>query len=269
MLNLKRYRKYLIMGCIIALVSALMLPHRNMDTGTPRDMDEIRESGLLRVAVEYGKNSYFLNGEGEPEGFHYELARRFAEAHGLQLEVIPEMSLQEQDRLLSEGRCDIVLGGRQLLAVEDTARSYTLPVAVDRQIIIQRKEELAGDSTCPFLHTQLELAGKTVCIPENSAIRQRIRHFMEETGDTVYVEEVPRYGAEQLMALVAHGDRCYAICEEHVVKAHIHHYPQLDDRLAFSFNQFYSWVVSPQSPVLLDSLNSWIQREGLNKRVCE
>ena len=34
----------------------------------------------------------------------------------------------------------------------------------------------------------------------------------------------------------------------------------IDINTAISFTQFYSWGVSKQSPVLLDSLNTWLER---------
>ena len=36
--------------------------------------------------------------------------------------------------------------------------------------------------------------------------------------------------------------------------------PQIDINTAISFTQFYSWAVSKQSPVLLDSLNTWLDK---------
>lgn len=261
----KRYRKYLVIGCLIALVSALMLPKEQVVSTTPRDMADILSEGILRVTTEYGKHAYYVGADGTIGGFHYQLIRQFAEEHGLQLEVIPEMSLPVQDSLLLGGHCDLIAGGRLLVSGTDSLLAYTTPITIDRQVIIQRHKE-ADDSLCSYVESQLQLAGKTVCIPENSPVKQRIHHFIEEIGDSIFVEEIPRYGTEQLMALVAHGDRCYAICEEHMVQAHIHRYPQLDTRLAFSFTQFYSWAVNPQSTVLLDSLNCWLRRKGFNYR---
>lgn len=89
---------------------------------------------------------------------------------------------------------------------------------------------------------------------------------MEEIGDSIYIREIPRYGSEQLMAMVAHGDICYAVCEENIVRTHLHQYPQLDTGLPIGFNQFYSWVVSAQSPTLLDSINVWIEQKGIKLR---
>lgn len=258
----KRYGKYLLFGVIIATVSALMLPDKGQ-TGPLRDYANIAREGVLRVTMAYGANSYHVNEEGEPDGFHYRLVKQFAEEHGLALEVIPEMDAAAQDSLLANGACDLIADGRLLTDEYDTARArYTRPVSKDRLLLVQRKAE--ADSLCPHLKSQIELAGKTVCIPQNSLFRQRIAHIMEEIGDSIHIREIPRYGQEQLMAMVAHGDICYAVCEEDVVHSHISQYPQLDTRLPIGFNQFYAWMTHPNAPDLADSLNRWLDEKRFN-----
>ena len=79
-----------------------------------------------------------------------------------------------------------------------------------------------------------------------------------EIGDTIYIQEVEKYGPEQLLAMVAHGDIDYTVCDESIAQASINDFPQLDIKTAISFTQFYSWGVSKHSPFLLDSLNAWL-----------
>ena len=87
----------------------------------------------------------------------------------------------------------------------------------------------------------------------------RIRNLGNEIGDTIYIKEIDKYGSEQLISLVAHGDIDYAVCDESIARAVTDSIPQIDINTDISFTQFYSWGVSKQSPVLLDSLNSWLQ----------
>ena len=262
---LRHYRKYLFIGVIIAAVSALMLPSREREV--IRDYAHIQAEGTLRVTISYGANNFYVNEAGELEGLHYQLIQQFAQEHGLNLEVIPEMDIERQDAMLQSGECDLIADGRLLTTDYDSTRvRFSLPVTVDRLILIQRKPDSGADSLCTHLRSQVELAGKTVCIPMNSPFKQRIQHLMEEIGDSIYIREVPRYGSEQLMAMVAHGDICYAICEENMVRAHLNQFPQIDDRLAISFNQFYSWVGRAASPALLDSLDTWLVQQGIRWR---
>lgn len=260
----RHYKKYFFIGVIIAIVSALMLPSQKVEE-TGRDYADIQKEGILRVTIKYGANSYHVNEEGELKGLHFQLIQQFAQEHGLKLEVIPEMDVQKQDAMLLSGACDLIADGRLLTTDYDsTSVHFTQPMTVDRLILVQRKAEV--DSLCPHLNSQIDLAGKSICLPMNSPFKQRIHHLMEEIGDSIYIQEVPRYGSEQLMAMVAHGDICYAICEENVVRTHLSQFPQIDDQLAISFNQFYSWVTRTNSPALLDSLNTWLVQQGFRWR---
>lgn len=263
---IRHYAKYAVIGVLI--LTALMLKPEliKRQKSSTRDYDDISAEGILRVAMEYGNNTYHFDAEGNPTGFHYDLVKRFANERGLQIEIIPESGIEQQKELLVSGACDLIAGDRLITLQQgsDSQLSYTLPVNIDRQIVLQRK---AGtDSLCTHLKSLIDLAGKQICIPADSPSKIRIQHLIEEIGDTIYIKEIPQYGTEQLMALVAHGDICYAVCKKEIVDAHIHTYPQLDNSLNISFNQFYGWIVRAKSTTLLDSLNSWLQRDKVSVR---
>ena len=135
-------------------------------------------------------------------------------------------------------------------------RNRWSPIILNKQVLVQRKPEKENDSL--YIHSQLELARKTLHLVKNSPAILRIHNLSNEIGDTIYIKEVEKYGQEQLLAMVAHGDIDYAVCDESIAKASINDFPQLDIETAISFSQFYSWGVSKHSPILLDSLNSWL-----------
>ena len=64
---------------------------------------------------------------------------------------------------------------------------------------------------------------------------------------------------------MAHGDIDNAVCDESIARAAADSLPQIDINTAISFTQFYSWGVSKQSPALLDSLNTWLERFARSK----
>lgn len=262
---IRHYAKYAVIGILILTVLMLKPEFLKRQKSSMRDYDAISEEGILRVAMEYGYNTYHFDTEGKPTGFHYDLIKQFADKHNLELEIIPETKIERQNDLLVSGACDLIAGDRLITQQEnDSLFSYTLPVSIDRQIVMQRKS--GTDTLCTHLNSLLDLAGKELCIPADSPFKIRILHLIEEIGDTIFIKEIPHYGSEQLMALVAHGDICYAVCKKEAVDAHIHAYPQLDNSLNISFNQFYGWMVRAKSTALLDSLNSWLQRERVSIR---
>ncbi len=222
---------------------------------TPRDYAEIAESGVLRAVTEYNAISYHADGDSVT-GFHYELLQAFAQSKGLTSDITPEMSFPERLKGVQQGKYDILANSTMMTIESKDSLALTMPIIVNKQVLVQRKSETPDDSL--YIGNQLALAHKTVHVVKASPAILRIRNLSNEIGDTIYINEVEKYGQEQLLAMVAHGDIDYAVCDESIARASQEAYPQLDIDTKVSFSQFYSWGVSKHSPVLLDSLNAWL-----------
>lgn len=223
--------------------------------GHPRDYAAIAKEGVLRVATEYNSISFYVDND-TISGFNYELIKAFARDKGLKAEIIPDMSFEERLKGLSEGRYDVIAYG--ILATSELKDSLLLtsPIILNKQVLVQRKE--TGENDSLYIRTQLDLARRTLHVVKGSPSILRIRNLGNEIGDTIYIKEIEKYGPEQLISLVAHGDIDFVVCDESIAKAVVDSLPQIDINTDISFTQFYSWAVSKQSPVLLDSLNSWL-----------
>ncbi|MDD3037582.1 transporter substrate-binding domain-containing protein [Bacteroides sp.] len=246
----------------VVIISAIIFAFRycgkqDKHIGHPRDYDAIIKDGVLRVATEYNSISFYVDGD-TVSGFNYELIQAFARDKGLKAEITPEMSFEERLKGLSEGRYDVIAYG--ILATSEFKDSLLLtsPIILNKQVLVQRKESEENDSL--YIRNQLDLAGRTLHIVKGSPSILRIRNLGNEIGDTIYVKEIERYGPEQLISMVAHGDIDYLVCDESIAEAVIDSLPQIDIHTDISFTQFYSWAVSKQSPILLDSLNAWLDK---------
>ncbi|MDE6820617.1 transporter substrate-binding domain-containing protein [Bacteroides acidifaciens] len=226
-------------------------------SGHPRDYAAIAKEGILRVATEYNSTSFYVDGD-TISGFHYELIEAFARDKGLKAEIMPFMSFEERLKGLAEGRFDVIAFG--ILATSELKDSLllTTPIVLNKQVLVQRKETEENDSL--YIRSQLDLAQRTLHVVKGSPSILRVRNLGNEIGDTIYIKEIEKYGPEQLISLVAHGDIDYAVCDESIARAVADSLPQIDINTAISFTQFYSWAVSKQSPVLLDSLNTWLDK---------
>ncbi|RGM44565.1 MULTISPECIES: transporter substrate-binding domain-containing protein [Bacteroides] len=249
--------RYVILGVVTALIATFLMPPKEKPKGKPRDYAEIASEGILHAATEYNSISFYVDGD-TLSGFHYELIEAFARDHHLKVAISPEMSFNKRLSGLADGKYDVIAYG--ILATSELKDSLllTTPIALNRQVLVQRKTESSDDSL--FIKSQLDLAGKTLNVVKGSPSILRIHNLGNEIGDTIYVKEIDKYGSEQLISLVAHGDIDYAVCDESIARAAADSLPQIDINTAISFTQFYSWGVSKQSPVLLDSLNTWLEK---------
>lgn len=89
----------------------------------------------------------------------------------------------------------------------------------------------------------------------------RIENLSHEIGDTIYVSEDELYSTEQLIIMVAKGDIDFAVCDLQLAKKSATQFPGvIDIDTDISFTQLQSWAVRKNSPVLLDSINSWFNQ---------
>ena len=244
------------MAIIAVSIATLLKPKTESPSSTPRDYAEIAQSGVLRATTEYNTLSLYVD-KDTLSGFYYEILKAFAKEHDLKLEINPEMSFKKRMEGLANGDYDLIAYGLQATSLLKDSLLLTTPITLSKHVLVQREPTSIDDST--YIKSQLELAGKTVHVVKGSPAILRIHNLSNEIGDTIYIKEIEKYGSEQLMEMVAHGDIDYAICEENIARILCDSLPQIDIHTAISFTQSYSWGVSKQSPHLLDTLNNWLE----------
>ena len=252
----RKYLKYLLIAIVCFLVFAFWPQRKEKEEGHPRDYAEIAADGILRAATEYNSISFFVDGD-TVSGFHYELIEAFARDKGIQAQVSPVMSFDQRLKGLETGKYDVIAYGIPATSELKDSLLLTSPIILSKQVLVQRK---VGENDSLAIRSQLDLAGKTLNVVKGSPSILRIQNLGNEIGDTIYIKEIDKYGSEQLISMVAHGDIDYAVCDESIARAAADSIPQIDINTAISFTQFYSWAVSKQSPALLDSLNTWLDK---------
>lgn len=218
----------------------------------PRDFDEIVKSGTLRAVTGYNAINLHYS-DDTISGFDYELLHAFAHDKKLKLDITPVASFNERFEGITSGRFDILASSTPVTSQLKDTLNFSRALLLNRQVLVQR-----NDKDSLYIKNQLELANKTIHLVKNSPAMVRIHNLMSEIGDTIYVQEIERYGAEQLLAMVSAGDINYAVCDENVAKASIKEFSNLDIKTDIGFTQFYSWGVNKHSSALLDTLNSWL-----------
>ena len=232
-----------------------------------RDYPQIREEGILRLITEYSQSGYFVDGD-TLSGFQYELGQAIANLTGLEVQIQLEMSLAESFKELSDNECDVIARNIPVTAELKEHFLFTEPIVFNKQVLIQRIDTWA--TAQPLIRNQLDLAGNTLYIPKNSPAQLRLSNLAHEIGDTLYIIEDPLYAGEQLAILVAKGDIDYAVCDQQIARTIKNQLPEIDMDTDISFTQLQSWAVRKDAPILLDSLNSWLnqlRKTGLFDRI--
>lgn len=253
---LKLYTGLLIIS-IVTMIMLWRIQALKYAERQPRDYPEIQEEGILRMMTEYDLSGYYVAGD-TIEGFQYELSQAIAQLSGLEIHTQLEMSLAESFNTLEKKECDIIARNIPITSEVSEKYLFTDPIVFNKQVLIQRTAK-ANNGIEP-LRNQLHLAGKIIYIPKNSPAKLRLENLGIEIGDTIHIIEDSLYSGEQLAILVAKGDIDYAVCDQQTAKLSQKQLAEIDIKTDISFTQLQSWAVRKDSPILLDSLNSWFKQ---------
>lgn len=226
------------------------------------DLDSIIRRGRLIAVTDFNSTSYFIY-EGEPMGFHYEMLKAFTDHLGINLEIISENHLEHAFNLLNSGEADLMAMGLTVNSSRKKDIFFTEPILETRQVLVQRKprnwRSMTEDALSrQLVRNQLDLAGKTIYVQEETAHLDRLRSLASEIGDTINIIEVP-YESEELIKNVVRGDIDYTICDENIALVNSTYYPDIDISTPVSFPQNIAWGLrKDNSEKLRKELNSWI-----------
>lgn len=237
---------------LLAVVVASMVALSLCDH--PKDTSQSRHSGgdTLDIAIEFSPMTYYTY-DDTLGGFNYDLLRMMSINSGCPMKFHPIVTLEKALTGLEEGLYDVVVAQFPVTAVDTSRFSFTQPIYLDQQVLVQRRDSHA-------IHSQLDLAGDTVWVVKGSPMAHRIASLSREIGDTIYTHVDELYGPEQLMMMVASGEVRYAVVNRAIARTMISRLPNLDCSIAISLSQFQSWMVAKGRQGLCDSLNLWHQQ---------
>ena len=219
---------------------------------SPHDLPQLKDSGRLVALTLYSSTSYF-NYRGQEMGFQYELAQQFAQSQGLVLEVEVARSVQELERMLLAGEGDLIAYNLPITKAGRDSLTYCGNEVITHQVIVQRKRgrrETLDDVT--------ELIGQKVYVKPGKYY-DRLVNLNQELGGGILIHQVraDSIGVEDLIGMVARGEIDYTVADDDVARLNATYYPNLDTRLAISFDQRSSWAVRRDCPLLAAAADEW------------
>lgn len=226
--------------------------------GLPPRNEGIAGGDTINVAIELSPMGVNLSSD-TLSGVYYDMIKEVCRRHGVQVKFHPFTLLSSALAGLEEGKYQLVVSDIPATAEMKEKFIFTDPVEVDRLVLAQLPDS-AGNLP---VANQVELAGREICLPQGSPAMSRVSSLAREIGDTIIVRQDSLYSSEQLLILVANGERPNAAVSLAIAKEMKERYPMLDISLELSFNQFHSWALNPKDSLLRDSISAWL--EELNR----
>lgn len=189
-------------------------------------------------------------------GYHYDMINNFCRQHDLTPHIIVAENASVMMELLKDGVGDVIAYNMPVVSEMKDSVLFCGLEQISHQVLIQRTKQV--DS---MVVDVTDLIGKTVTLLTDSKHHERIINLNNEIGGGVIIDDI--YGdtivTEDLIRMVSHGEFDFTVAEDDLAKINQTYFSNIDVHLPVSFDQRSSWVVRKNSPILADSLNSWIK----------
>lgn len=255
----KSTKRNIVSACIIViLISCALLVKFSEHQYYQKDYDKIEPEKVLYVVTDYDPIGYFVSGDSIA-GYNYELLKAIQKYSNIKFEISVENNLEKSFQGLEKGKYDLIARNIPINSnLYGDSLKFTDPIIQNLLILIQRKAEYNKGKEP--IRNQLYLAKKSIYIPRGSSSIIRLENLSEEIGDTIKIIQDSIYGTSQLAMMVASGDIDFTVSDQRSAEVLAKEMPELDIRTNVGFTHLEGWVVRSSSPILLDSLNAWINR---------
>ena len=220
-------------------------------------MEHILRTGKLTVLTRNNANCYYLY-RGQPMGFEYDLASRFADYLGVRLEIQLADQWDGMIPSIQNGQGDIIAANMTITPQRQKHVLFSEGYLPVRQHVIGRRSE--GD-----MNTAAALNGRTVHVRRGTSYQERLEELVRQGVDLrIFLhDDMP---TEELIRMVASGDIELTAADSHIAKLNRRYYPKAVPVLAISDTQQLGWAVHPDATELRDRINAFfrtIKSDGL------
>ena len=216
-------------------------------------LQEIRDTGVLRVITRNGPTTYYEDRHGTT-GFEYELARRFADHLGVELEIQTESSLEEMFDALHGGRADLAAAGLSVTAGRQQAFQFG-PAYMDVELLVLTR---AGRPT-PL--TAADLVGQRIHVMAHSSHAEALRALKQELPGLSWTE-AEDVETIDLLDMLEQGEIDATVIDSNQFIANRAFYPQLRPAFRIGAPTQLAWVLSTETrnETLLQELEKFFEQ---------
>ena len=216
------------------------------------DFDVIKKRRVLRVLLRNNAASYFLY-RGELMGFEYELAREFAEYHGLRLEVVVPPSHRELTTWLLEGRADIAMG-----FIEPTRRERGLDIEFSRPYHYARQHIVVSQKDPS--KTLEDLDHRTLFVRHHSSYWERLSDLQRAGARFQLRATDDNIETEQLIKMVSRGKYKATMAGEHLLDIELANGVPVRSAYVLDETAAHAVAMRKRNPQLKQALDAFVKR---------
>lgn len=229
--------------------------HLELETGKSYHEDylALQQRKLLRLITYRSPVNYFHE-RGRLKGFEYDLMKKFADKHGMRLDVVIADTQAEMQQLLKEGRGDVIAASvpESLTSViQNTV--FTRPYNYATAVLVGREGEIITDIR--------DLAGRTIQLAASSPYLESLQTIRASGINFSIMLSEPGINTETVLFRIAQNIYDLTVIGSHEINVEFSRQLNLQKYIDIGDPQPLVWLVRKPDSQLLAELNGFIQSE--------
>lgn len=219
----------------------------------PSPLEKILTKGSLDISTFYNTTDYYIY-QGITRGFHYELAKDFADYLGVKLRIAEvNNDIDSAISRLQRDEYDLLAVSITQTAERKEQLNFAMPFFQTDEVLVQN---INNNNQIKNLS---ELDGKEVFIQKNAPYKKVLQQIQDSLNIRIYITEVGNYSNEDLLHLVEAGEIGYTIIDKNIAKASENSLKNIDYSVELKNNISVSWATNPDAILLTEEINTWLE----------
>jgi membrane-bound lytic murein transglycosylase F len=215
--------------------------------------EAIKSAGKLRIVTRNAPTSWYINADGQPTGFEYDLGRLYSQYLGLEPEFIVEDSIGDVFNALSTGKADIAAAG--LTVLESRKHRFLVGPAYDsvHQVLVCHRDGFNPEGYD-------ELSEVTIRVVADSSYAERLAEIKQNKNTALAWQETDRFSTEELLEQVAEERVDCTVADSTIVKINRRYFPELRVMMQITDSQPVALYLPAGAHELQTELEAWFKQ---------
>ncbi len=200
----------------------------------PANLQEILDRGTLRVGTLFGPNSYYIGAQGS-RGFEYELAKKYADFLGVQLEIVPSYTLNELFPKIDNGDVDILAAG--LSVTPERLKHYRFAPSY-----AENSQKLVFKQGKKWPRNLSELSGK-LQVTAHSSHAEYLQQLKSQYPDLSWTE-TDKFDSDELLVEVLEERIDFTIADSNSLAINRRYYPEISVAFTLKKPEPLAWMLN-------------------------
>ncbi|GLX81522.1 membrane-bound lytic murein transglycosylase MltF [Thalassotalea eurytherma] len=219
--------------CLVVLFAVLSGCYQEKQTS---QLERIHEKGSITVGTLFGPNTYYIDAEG-PAGFEYELAKKYADHLGVNLQIVPSYNLEALFPMLEKGEVDFLAAG--LAVTPKRLEKYSFAPSYDN--ISQKLVFKQGKKRPRKLQ---DLDGNLVVTALSSHV-ENLQKLQVEHPELSW-QENSELDAQELLLEILDDNIDYTVIDSNTLAINRRYYPEISIGFTIKKPEPLAWAVKKQ-----------------------